>query len=170
MIIHVCSLARLYSTVEMTGARHVVTLLGADDYIDRPSTIPADNHLFLRMHDISEPLDGHVAPDAEHVEDLLDFVRGWDRAAPLVVHCWAGISRSTAAAFVSVCALSPGRDEHEIARAIRRASPTATPNIRIVRFADAMLDRKGRMVTAIESIGRGAFAEEGVPFRLPLTA
>jgi predicted protein tyrosine phosphatase len=170
MIIHVCSLARLYSTVEATGARHVVTLLGADDHIERPSTVPVSNHLFLRMHDISEPLDGHVAPDTAHIEDLLGFVRGWDRAAPLVVHCWAGISRSTAAAFVSVCALKPDRDEHEIAWAIRRASPTATPNIRIVRFADALLDRQGRMVAAIESIGRGAFAEQGVPFHLPLIA
>ena len=68
MMIHVCSLARLHSTVERTGARHVVTLLGVDDYIERPSSIPAGNHMFLRMHDISEPLDGHVAPDAEHVE------------------------------------------------------------------------------------------------------
>jgi len=170
MIIHVCSLARLYSTVEATGARHVVTLLGAGDYIERPSGVPAGNHLFLRMHDISEPLDGHIAPDAEHVEDLLDFVRGWDRAAPLVVHCFAGISRSTAAAFVSVCALEPARDEQAIAWAIRRASPTATPNIRIVKFADAMLRRNGRMVTAVEAIGRGRLAEEGVPFRLALTA
>ena len=170
MIIHVCSLARLYSTVQLTGARHVVTLLGADDYIDRPTSVPPDNHLFLRMHDISEPLDGHVAPDVEHVESLVDFVRNWDRAAPLVVHCWAGISRSTAAAFVSVCALRPERDEHEIAWAIRRASPTATPNIRIVRLADAMLGRDGRMVAAIEAIGRGQLAEEGVPFHLPLTA
>jgi predicted protein tyrosine phosphatase len=168
MMIHVCSLARLYSTVEQTGARHVVTLLGTDDYIDRPSSVPADNHLFLRMHDISEPRDGHVAPDAEHVASLVGFVRGWDRAAPLVVHCWAGISRSTAAAFVSVCALKPERDEHEIAWAIRRASPTATPNIRIVKFADAMLDRKGRMVAAVEAIGRGTLSDEGVPFRLAL--
>jgi predicted protein tyrosine phosphatase len=170
MIIHVCSLSRLHSTVERTGARHVVTLLGVDDRIQRPTGVTADNHLFLRMHDISEPLDGHVAPDVEHVESLVGFVRNWDRTAPLVVHCWAGISRSTAAAFVSVCALRPERDEHEIAWAIRRASPTATPNIRIVRFADAMLRRDGRMVAAIESIGRGALADEGVPFRLPLSA
>jgi predicted protein tyrosine phosphatase len=170
MMIHVCSFARLYSTVQVTGARHVVTLLSADDHVDRPSGVPADNHLFLRMHDISEPLDGHVAPDVEHVANLVDFVRNWDRTAPLVVHCWAGISRSTAAAFVSVCALRPERDEHEIAWAIRRASPTATPNIRIVKFADAMLRRDGRMVTAIESIGRGTLADEGIPFRLPLTA
>jgi predicted protein tyrosine phosphatase len=170
MIIHVCSFARLHSTVEQTGARHVVTLLSGDDRVERPSSVPAGNHLCLRMHDISEPLDGHVAPDAEHVASLVEFVRGWDRTTPLVVHCWAGISRSTAAAFVTVCALAPERDEHEIAWAIRRASPTATPNIRIVKFADAMLDRRGRMVAAIESIGRGEFAAEGVPFRLPLTA
>ena len=95
-------------------------------------------------------------------------MRSWDRAAPLVVHCWAGISRSTAAAFVSVCALRPERDEREIAWAIRRASPTAMPNIRIVTFADAMLQRKGRMVAAVEAIGRGVECYEGHPFRLDL--
>ena len=167
-MIHVCSFARLQDTVRSTGARHVVTLLGLDDKVERPPGVPEGNHLFLRMHDIAEPRDGHVAPGAEHVEDLLAFVRHWDRAAPMVVHCWAGISRSTAAAFVSVCALNPERDERDIAWAIRRASPTATPNPRIVSFADALLDRHGRMVSAIEAIGRGALAEEGVPFRLDL--
>jgi predicted protein tyrosine phosphatase len=167
-MIHVCSLARLHSTVETTGARHVVTLLGVEDRIDRPHGVTEGNHLFLRMHDISEPRDGHVAPGAAHVQNLVTFVRGWDRTAPLVVHCWAGISRSTAAAFVTVCTLNPNRDEREIAWAIRRASPTATPNSRIVTFADSMLNRRGRMVAAIEEIGRGTLAEEGVPFRLDL--
>lgn len=167
-MIHVCSVARLYSTVKMTGARHVVSLLGVGDRVDLPSDIAERNHLCLRVHDICEPLDGHVAPDATHVEDLIRFVRDWDRAAPLVVHCWAGISRSTAAAFVSVCALRPQRDEQEIAWAIRRASPTATPNSRIVSFADELLDRNGRMIAAVAAIGRGMFAEEGVPFRLDL--
>ena len=167
-MIHVCSFARLYSTVKTTGARHVVTLLGVEDRVDRPPGILEPNHLFLRVHDISEPRDGHVAPDATHVEDLLKFVRGWDCAAPLVVHCWAGISRSTAAAFVSVCALRPERDEQEIAWAIRRASPTATPNSRIVSFADELLGRNGRMIAAVAAIGRGTLAEEGIPFRLDL--
>jgi len=84
------------------------------------------------------------------------------------VHCWAGISRSTAAAFVSVCALRPQRDEREIAKALRSVSPTATPNPRIVAFADGLLGRKGRMIAAIDEIGRGESAAEGVPFRLDL--
>jgi predicted protein tyrosine phosphatase len=85
-----------------------------------------------------------------------------------VVHCWAGISRSTAAAFVVACTLNPERDERDIAWAIRRASPTATPNLRIVTLADEILEREGRMVAAIEAIGRGQVAGEGVPFRLDL--
>jgi predicted protein tyrosine phosphatase len=86
----------------------------------------------------------------------------------MVVHCFAGISRSTAAAFVTACALNPRRDEAEIARAIRDASPTAMPNTRIVSIADRLLQRDGRMVRAVDSLGRGLEAMEGHPFRLDL--
>ena len=84
------------------------------------------------------------------------------------MHCFAGISRSTASAYASVCALNPHRDEASIAQALRLASPTATPNIRIVSLADRILGRDGRMVSAIENIGRGVMADEAMPFRLDL--
>ncbi len=166
-MIHVCSLARLHETVAGTGARHVVSLLG-DEHVERPHGIAAANHLWLRLHDIASPLDGCVLPEEQHVADLLQFVRRWDRRAPLVVHCYAGISRSTASAFASVCALASHRDEASIAQALRRASPTATPNMRIVALADRLLGRDGRMIAAIETIGRGTIAAEGEPFRLDL--
>jgi len=167
-MIHVCSLARLHETVEDTGARHVVSLIGDEASIERPVAIVPENHLWLRMHDISSPLDGYIFPEEAHVADLLDFVRRWDRRAPLVVHCYAGISRSTASAFASVCALNPHRDEKSIALALRSASPTATPNARIVSLADRLLGRDGLMVAAIETLGLGVLATEGTPFRLDL--
>jgi predicted protein tyrosine phosphatase len=167
-MIHVCPLARLAETVEDTGARHVVSLIGDEVRLQRLTCIAPENHLWLRLHDISSPLDGYIMPGEDHVADLLDFVRDWDRQAPLVVHCFAGISRSTASAFASVCALNPQRDEASIAQALRRASPTATPNIRIVSLADRLLGRDGRMIAAIETIGRGVMAAEAAPFRLEL--
>jgi predicted protein tyrosine phosphatase len=167
-MIHVCSLARLQETVDGIGARHVVSLLGDEFRVQRPRGIAPENHLWLRLHDICSPLDGYVLPDEAHIADLLHFVRSWDRRTPLVVHCFAGISRSTASAFACVCALSPHRDEVGIAKALRRASPTATPNIRIVSLADRLLGRQGRMIAAVETIGRGAAATEGTPFRLEL--
>ena len=167
-MIHVCSLARLHDTVASTGARHVVSLLGLEDNLRRPATVRPENHLWLKLHDISAPLEGFVMPQSEHVETLIAFVRRWRREAPLVMHCYAGISRSTAAAYVATCALRPECEERAIAAALRRASPTATPNVRIVALADGVLGRSGRMIAAIEAIGQGAFATEAEPFRLDL--
>jgi predicted protein tyrosine phosphatase len=167
-MIHVCSLARLYDTVDETGARHIVTLLRLTDRVTRPRQIAPENHLVLGIDDISMPIDGYTLPGEEHVGRLIDFVGAWDRQAPMVVHCFAGISRSTAGAFVAACALNPARDERDIAWAIRRASRTAQPNARIVSLADRLLKRDGRMVQAIDCIGPGEVAMEGHPFRLDL--
>lgn len=167
-MIHVCSLARLHDTVAETGASHIVTLLRAIDRVERPRSIAPANHLILGMDDITEPLDGYTPPAEEHVTELIDFVRRWDRKAPLVMHCYAGISRSTAGAFITACALNPRRDEAAIAQTIRRSSATAMPNIMLVGHADRILGRGGRMVRAISALGPALAAQEGEPFRLDL--
>lgn len=167
-MIHVCSLARLHATVEATGARHVISLINGGTVFTRPSNVDPTNHLFLGINDIVVEMEGLVAPGEAHMHELLEFVRAWPREAPLVIHCYAGISRSTAAAYATVCALLPERDEADIAAALRSASPTATPNARLVALADRALRREGRMVRAIEAIGRGRDAYEGEPFSLAL--
>jgi predicted protein tyrosine phosphatase len=166
--LHVSPLSRLHETVVAIGASHVVTLINVDTAVERPAGIAAERHLFIGMSDITAPLDGHVMPGEEHVQRVLRFVRDWDRAAPILFHCWAGISRSTAAAYIAACALRPGRCENEIALALRAASPSATPNARLVAVADQILGRGGRMTLAVERIGRGADAFEGTPFRIDL--
>ena len=166
--VHVCSLARIDEIASASGARSMVTLINIGTPVERPACIAPERHLFIGMSDIAHPVQGLVAPDVAHVETLLSFVRAWDRADPLLIHCWAGVSRSTAAAFVTACALNEGRAEDEIAATIRAASPTATPNPRFVAIADERLGRSGRMIDAIRAIGRGEDCFEGVPFALPL--
>jgi predicted protein tyrosine phosphatase len=166
--IQVCSLARLQATVTTTGASHVLTLINEQTPVPRPREIAPDNHLFLGMSDIIEPLDGHIEPAEAHVNRLLGFVRGWSRENPMVVHCYAGVSRSTAAALITMATLKPEWIEKDIADLIRERSPTATPNLRLVAIADKALGRGGRLFSAAESIGRGADCFEGVPFRLDL--
>ncbi len=166
--LHVSPLSRLPETVAAARASHLVTLINVGTVVERPAGIAADRHLFLGMSDIGAPMEGHVVPAGEHVERFLTFMRAWDRAAPLVIHCWAGISRSTAAAYIAACALGPARDEEEIATALRAAAPSATPNARLVAVADGLLGRDGRMSAAIARIGRGADAFEGTPFSLSL--
>ena len=167
-MIHVCSLAALPSTVKATGASHILTVMANVDQVQRPVSVLPANHLKVQMDDITEQLEGFVAPSGAHIEQVLNFVRGWDRSAPLVVHCYAGISRSTASAFAAVCALNPHRDEIAIARQIRAASPMAAPNRLIVSLADNALGREGRMLRALDEMGPGSLTTESRPFRIDL--
>jgi predicted protein tyrosine phosphatase len=165
--IFVSPLSLVETTVLDVRVSHLVTLINGETLIDTPPSIGRDRHLRLSMNDISEPRDGLVVPHQDHVAELIQFARDWDQQAPLLIHCWAGISRSTAAAFITLCALNPEADEHSLARALRRASPTAYPNRRLVALADEVLSRHGRMSAAVEGIGRGQLAEEGQVFSLP---
>jgi predicted protein tyrosine phosphatase len=155
-------------TVKDVGASHILTVMTNVDQVQRPEQVLEANHLKVQMDDILEPMDGFVAPQDAHIERVLNFVRAWDRSAPLVVHCYAGISRSTASAFAAACALNPHRDEWSIARQIRAASPIAQPNRLIVSLADKALGREGRMLRALDQMGPGSLTVEGRPFRIDL--
>ena len=167
-MIHVCSLAALPDTVRATGASHILTVMAKVDQVQRPQSVLEANHLRVQVDDITEDIDGFIAPNDTHIQQVLGFVRGWDRNAPLVIHCYAGISRSTASAFAAACMLNPHRDEMEIAQKLRAASPIASPNRLMVSLADKALGRQGRMVRALESIGPATMMVAGTPFRIDL--
>ncbi|MBN9669189.1 tyrosine phosphatase family protein [Roseibium aggregatum] len=167
-MLHVCSLSKLSETVAKSGAKSVVTLINVEMEVPTPKGVDPSRHLFLGFNDIVDPVEGLTPASEEHIERLLQFVRSWDRKSPLVVHCWAGISRSTAGAYTTACALNPDADEYRLAAVLRQRAPSATPNARIVAMADKLLNRNGRMIDAIRAIGRGERAFEGTPFVMPL--
>lgn len=167
-MIWVCPLSKVDATVNSTRAEKLLSLLAPGTAMTRPAAIIEANHLYLSLHDIAEAQAGMTLPGEAHMATLLDFAERWDRAKPLVINCYAGISRSTASAYIIAAALQPSRNEQELADTLRAASPSATPNPRLVALADAMLGRNGRMVAAVRSIGRGADAFEGLPFSLDI--
>lgn len=164
--VHVCALRHIPDVLARTGASHLISAINADLAPETPRPLAPDRHLKLDMHDIVEPCAGAFAPAEEHVAQLIDFVQAWDREAPLLIHCYAGLSRSTATAFITLCALNPDAPEQAIAQALRRASDTAIPNRRFVGLADDFLGRRGRMVSALESMGPNRIAGECIPFRI----
>jgi predicted protein tyrosine phosphatase len=165
-MIHVTPLSRLIDTLAASKARRVISLQSLTASFERPTGIAPDDYLQLAMHDIAEEREGYVAPSRDQVAAILGFAEGVSIDNPLLIHCYAGISRSTAAAYVVAAAIRPEMDERALADELRRRSPSATPNPRIIAWADDLLGRKGRMVAAIRSIGRGAEAFEGTPFTL----
>jgi predicted protein tyrosine phosphatase len=144
MTLYVCSL----SAIQRCCRPHR-RLAPADRHQRRNAGRPAksiapDNHLYLEFNDITAPAQGLVPPSPEHVEKILAFGRAWDRKAPMVVHCWAGVSRSTAAGYILSHALTPGSDPHDLARLLRARAPWATPNGRMISACRSGAGRQRR--------------------------
>lgn len=155
MTIIVSPLSRAPEIVREHRPSHAVSLLDPGSMFPVLTGFAAERHFRVGVHDINEAQDGCLICDESQMRTILDFVGGWDRQAPILIHCYAGISRSTATAFITACLHNPGVDEHEIALALREASAAAWPNRRFVALADAELGRGGRMSAAIEHIGEG---------------
>jgi predicted protein tyrosine phosphatase len=160
----VCPLHRVAEVRALRVPSHVISLASPSGEL---AAVQAPRHLPLAFNDITEARPGLVAPDAAAIRAILDFGRSWDGTRPLLIHCWAGISRSCAAAYILACDTNEGK-EGDIAAALRRRAPFATPNRLMVAIADDLLSRSGRMVDAIAAIGRGAEAPHGEPFDLPV--
>ena len=110
--------------------------------------------LTLRFDDIIEPIAGMQPPQVEHVEALLAFGRGLevpegDPLGHLLIHCHAGISRSSASMVTILAESRPQEPEDAIYAHIREIRPQAWPNSRMIAMADTLLGRGGRLVEAL---------------------
>lgn len=171
MRLYVSSLKAMSETVARSGARRMISVLGPQaPEVARPYPIGAQDHLFLRFHDIASQQEGMTLAKETHVQQMLDFVQRAqaDGAFPMLIHCWMGVSRSTAAAYIAALALRPELCAHALAAQLRVASPTATPNPHLIALGDQVLGRGGTMIEAIAGIGRGVDADEAAPFMLDL--
>ncbi len=147
---------------------HIVTLLSPEHMIDTPAGFAPERHLRLGVNDVVDPTAGDTPPERRHIEQLLAFSRRWPAEDPMLVHCWAGISRSMAATYIILCDRLGDGSEVLAAKAIRARAAHAYPNALLVRHADDLLGRQGRMVDAIKAIGAGRMVAEGEVVEFPL--
>ena len=134
-------------------ADHVLSLISPE--ADAP--VVAQRQTVLRFNDISEEREGLVAPSTATIEAILALAG----TPTLLIHCFAGVSRSTAAAYILACAQRQPGEEEALAERLRTLCPEATPNPLMVALADATLRRNGAMSRAIAGIGRGVDCFEG---------
>lgn len=166
MTLIVCPLHEVEQALKTWGPSHVVSL-GSPGA--KQAVVPdLYRRLQLTFHDISEPRPGLQACSEGDVACLIAFARDWPRRQPMLIQCWAGVSRSPAAAYVMACALSGAGNEERLAVELRVAAAFVTPNPRLVALADKALNRNGAMVSAIAGIGRGADISLGRTFATTL--
>lgn len=167
-MIHVCSLDLIAESIQKTGAQYLVSIINEDMMPDTPHNIAPQNHLKLSFNDIAVPTQGFVNAQSSDIEKLAQFLDHWGQQAPILFHCWAGVSRSTAGAYIAANYVKGAGAEQELADGLRQAAPFASPNRLVISLADNHFKRGGTMVKAIDNIGRGSFTHSGKPFKMPL--
>jgi predicted protein tyrosine phosphatase len=154
----ICGIPELGEHCE-AGVTHVLSILDPL-WPDPPAFADFAPHrrLALRFHDIIEPVPGRFAPNREDVARLLAFGQELGDAAPchLLVHCHAGISRSTAATALILAQAHPERPARDIFDAVSQIRPRAWPNLRILEFGDDLLGRGGEIVAGAAAVYRRA--------------
>ena len=159
-MIYICSLEEMPHHVRTLRAGYLVSLVQAAFQPPTPQEVKVERHLRIQVDDISAHTDGWVAPEGAHVEELIAFLRSWPGDEALVMHCYAGVSRSMAAGLIAMTLDAEGR-EQEAALALRAAAPHALPNTRIIALADRILGREGRLVAARDAMGPATPVIEG---------
>ena len=150
----ICGLTEL-GAFRDASVTHVLSILDPD-YPEPADFAEYGPHkrLTLRFDDIIDPRPGGMLPEPHHVEALLEFGKGLaaaidDPLSHLLVHCHAGISRSTASMTILLAEARPDADEDSIFAHIRAIRPQAWPNSRMIGQADELLGRDGRLTAAL---------------------
>jgi predicted protein tyrosine phosphatase len=151
----ICGIHELPDHSEV-GVTHVLSILDPEWPVpDAFGSYGEHARLELRFHDVIEETDA-FPPMPEHVEKLLAFGRDMlaepAPGAHLLVHCHAGVSRSTASMILMVAQAQPKLPAAAVAQEILRIRPQAWPNLRITEIGDAMLGRNGEIVEAVKQI------------------
>jgi predicted protein tyrosine phosphatase len=165
--IYVCSLDEMPARVAELQPTHLISIVGPEDMPATPTDVDPTLHLRVACHDIVQPIAGEILPELDHVEAIIQFARQWDRAAPMLIHCLAGVSRSTAAALI-VCSIHVEGRERQLAERLRNRAPHASPNRRMIALADEMLGRGGRLTSAVTAMGQADLLTIGSLIELPI--
>ena len=150
----VCGIEELHGHCE-TGVSHVLSIL--DPEHPEPEAFGRFGEhakLELRFDDIIEPTPGKIAPDAGHAESILGFGKSIqaESGARLLVHCHAGISRSTAAMALILAQARPEVPAERLLQAILGIREKTWPNLRLLELGDALLGRGGSLPAAAAAI------------------
>lgn len=149
--ITLCGIAELGDHAAL-GATHVLSILDPD-YPEPEAFGQYGEHARLerRFHDIIDPTPGMVLPDAADVAAILGFGRQLQAEpspATLLVHCHAGISRSTASMALILAQAMPDRSAVDILTLVHSIREKAWPNLRLMELGDQVLGRQGSLVEA----------------------
>ena len=150
--IQICSLGAARE-IDHSTYDGVITI--EDSSIDEPLRIDESDcpQLVLCFDDIASPKDEWIMPKERHVRSALEFADELGGGS-LLIHCHAGISRSSGIALAIIAkGLGPGKEKQALIE-LEKINPNCAPNALLVWFIDEILDRGGALYKMAKSMVR----------------
>ena len=150
--IQICSLGAARE-IDHSTYDGVITI--EDSSVDDPLRIDKGDcpQLVLCFDDIASPKDEWILPKESHVHSALEFADNLGGGS-LLIHCHAGISRSSGIALAIIAkGLGPGKEKKALME-LEKINPNCAPNALVVWFTDEILGRGGTLFKIAKSMVR----------------
>ena len=146
--VHVCSLDQVRE-IDVSTYDGIITI--EDTTIREPFRVQTDEpkQLILRFDDINQPMDDYVIPQMSHIKRALEFADKIEDGS-LLIHCRAGISRSSAIALAVIAKRLGSGKEEEAVNTLEHINPNCRPNKSIVELTDELLERNGKLYRQVD--------------------
>ena len=144
---HICGIEELHAA-PLDTARRVISILDPNAALPRELADSARRPAGAAFRRCDRGRRRYRAPERDDIERLLAFDRGHLDGDTLVIHCTAGISRSTAAFAILAAQRQPGAEADAFAQ-LRAIRARAWPNSLMIALADDILDLRGRLVSEL---------------------
>jgi predicted protein tyrosine phosphatase len=163
----ICRACDLASLAAKLRPQHILSIAEPGYRNPTPVGIDSDRHHHLHFDDIVEAMPGYLAPSEQHVARIIDLAAKLTETDRILVHCQAGISRSSAAALIILATRNPGQ-EPDVTRRLREKGPWFVPNRLMVDIADRLIGRGPVLGAALASMGPPTMILNSRPVQLPL--
>ncbi len=149
----ICGLHELFRQLQRSRPTHVISI--GDPGVEPFEWPPTISLLALNFYDVDSVNEArarnyqpHEIPYEDHAASILAFARSIPPFGRLLIHCWAGVSRSTACAAIIIASAMPGNEDMAI-DVVKKIRPEAAPNRRLIEAGDKVLGCEGRLVRSL---------------------
>jgi predicted protein tyrosine phosphatase len=144
---------KVYSTICSRDINKVLTLLTLDEreHLRFPRFFNREDCMFINMDDVNDET-AYYAPKKDDIHLILNWSKRLPKYTKLLVHCFGGISRSTAVALAIKVQCNGLNKIDDCILWLLKERPMACPNKIITKYADELLNANGKLINAVENI------------------
>jgi predicted protein tyrosine phosphatase len=146
--IRICGFSELQDCIRQFNPTHVISVIRSIEPIE-------GKHLVIPCDDIPMPIEGMQEPTSEHLAAAMAFTEHLNENDRVIVHCFAGQSRSTAIAIAIL--IQHGLTSKQAFDHVSRLRSILLPNTRIIEYTDAYFNLGGELIQLVEDHRRGVY-------------